>query len=408
MRGFTLWILLLLFGSLSFAEASFFGDLFKKAEKSQTEIDEPAPSPYDKYFKKEKQTPKKVIFEEKRRQDTDETLYDAPIHSKSIFLSYLSAPSTLYLRAHQPIEVRALIADLGVRSVSTRFIGAKDLEILNPNSSWKKVGEGEYRNRFYYKALSKGAKFPSIEVIITDKSGRKYKERLGPLKSELIALPESPNFSRIICKEFKLLSHHQKKYDEKSNIVVLEINATESNLEDFHLPYATREGIDQIKRDGEKQYIYYFAILPNSIKKVKFTYFQRPAKKYRNVSFDMILKDSKISTQTDLNPQKSRLQKYKQYAIIGLAVFLLLLFFFYRKWYLLFLALLAAIYLLYGEARIKKIVLPAGTKIKILPTENSTIFYTTPQTVQADLLLKKNGYIKVMLPNKKIGWIKAE
>ncbi len=405
MKKFTILFLLLLLGSVSSVQGGFFADLFKKAEKGESAHTVPSKTlPSEAMERPENGT----IFDSPDKDGFEEEPETEPVDSKSIFLSYPTPPSMLYVHAHQPIEVRALIADSGIRSISTHFVGGQEIKILNPNSPWKKIGEGEYRNRFIYKPLQKRAKLPSIEVEVVTSKGRRYTERIKPPKVEMIALPDSTHFSRIICHDFSLLSHNQKKYDEKNNIVVLEINATGGNLEDFHLPFAIREGIDQIKQDGQRQYIYYFAILPNTIKKIKFSYFKLPAKKYRNVSFDIILKDSKISTQTDLNPQKSRLQKYKQYAILGFATFLLILFLFYRKWYLLFFSLLAAIYLLYGEARIKKIVLPAGTKIKILPTENSTIFYTTPQTVQADLLLKKSGYIKVMLPNKKIGWIKAQ
>jgi hypothetical protein len=52
-----------------------------------------------------------------------------------------------------------------------------------------------------------------------------------------------------------------------------------------------------------------------------------------------------------------------------------------------------------------KIVLQKGVKLRILPTKNSTIFYITQEQTTADKLLVRDGYIKILLPNKKIGWI---
>jgi hypothetical protein len=208
-----------------------------------------------------------------------------------------------------------------------------------------------------------------------------------------------------LSRDLTLQSHHEKKYDEKSNIVVLEINATHANLEDFHIPYAIRDGIDEIKYNGFNQTIYYFAIIPNDIKVFKFKYFDLLSNKYNIVSFPVTLQDSSVSTQTDLNPEESRFALYKAIALLVLAFIIFLFYLKTKKLYLLILALIVGVFLFYIRMPISKIILNENVKLRILPTKNSTVFYVTQKKIEADMLLKKDGYIKVLLPNKKIGWI---
>jgi uncharacterized protein YgiM (DUF1202 family) len=48
------------------------------------------------------------------------------------------------------------------------------------------------------------------------------------------------------------------------------------------------------------------------------------------------------------------------------------------------------------------------TRLRIVPTEKSTIFHTTKKELQVERLGSRENYIKILLPTGEIGWIKDE
>ena len=54
------------------------------------------------------------------------------------------------------------------------------------------------------------------------------------------------------------------------------------------------------------------------------------------------------------------------------------------------------------------ITISKDTRLRIVPTEKSTIFYTTDRVLQVERLGTRDNYIKVLLPTGEIGWIKDE
>ena len=53
-------------------------------------------------------------------------------------------------------------------------------------------------------------------------------------------------------------------------------------------------------------------------------------------------------------------------------------------------------------------VLRANSKVKILPTTQSTFFYTSQKDVDIEILGKRDNYFKILLPDGKIGWVTSE
>jgi hypothetical protein len=442
----TLLFFTLILLSVSNLYGGFFGDLFKNTTPSReiiiTEEDpiieniEDVESMDDEVFKPQNQDKNIIVEEEVISADeyidsveeptdievfssqsdsqafdeeeifSDEELDDNPyVKSQSIFLSYLDKPEKIYLSEHATIKLKAIIPHENIDSIKTSFLNKKNVTILNLDTPWKKIANNKYENSYIIKAFSTSVIMPDIEITATSSDGKSFKETLKAYKPKIVALREDKEFCLVLSKDFTLKTHHEKKYDEKSNIVVLEISAKNANLEDFHIPYALRDGIDDIEYEGDTQSIYYFAIIPNDIKIFKFKYFDTSSNKYNIVSFPIMLQDSRVSTQTDLNPEESRFELYKLIALVGLAGIFLLFYLKTKKLYLLILALVVGLYVLFTKAPISKILLHKNVKLRILPTKNSTIFYITDQDTKADILLKKDGYIKVLLPNKKIGWI---
>lgn len=411
MRLNTLYLLLLLTFFTPTLNANFFSDLFgtdseQIVEEEVIELDEDKQIYEEKIIDFTNESTKAFDDEEINvDQDWEDT---QNVRSKSIFLSYIDKPKKIYLSQHVSIKVKAIIADERFDNINTTFTNKKDVHILNKDSSWKKISDNTYENSYIYKLFSTVAKMPNIKIT-TYLEGTKYQsEILRSYKPNIIALREDKEFCQVLSNDFTLISHNEKKYDEKSNIIVMEMSAKDANLEDFHIPFSLRDGIDRISTNKNTQSIYYFAIVSNNIKKFKFKYFDLMSNKYNIVSFPVKLIDSSISTQTDLNPHKNRYILYKAIALFVLSLIMFLFFLKTKKLYLLLFSLILFTYVIYLQIPVSKATLQSGVKLRILPTENSTIFYEVQKKMTADILLKKDGYIKVILANKKIGWIKRK
>ncbi len=394
---------------LSHAQAGFFSDLFnsvdEKKEKQFKEVEEEVISAddYDDASAQRAYNEEKVFSENTMQESKEDTSF---IKSKNIFLSYLENPKKVYVNQHFTIKIKAILTADHLKSIATSFLGGKSYQVLNPDSAWKQVGDKSYVNSYTFKFTALTSSLPNIKVSSISSSGKKSSEVLKAYPQRLIALKESRLFSGVLAKNFTLLAHHEKKYDDKSNIISLEINATDANLEDFSLPQTLRQGIDTMHKSNHAENIYYFAILPKYQKELKFKYFNLTTNKFNRISFPIVVSDSSISTQTNLNPQKSKYFFYKVIALLSLALILLLLYIKYKKTSLLFLALLLSVYTVYTKLISNNLTLKKDMIIRILPTQNSTIFFKTAKEMEVKVLLKKNGYTKILLPNTKIGWIK--
>ncbi len=340
--------------------------------------------------------------------DLQEVAEDPFIKVRNILLSYVQKPEKIYLRQHFRIKIKAIIPQTDITAIETQFLGGKSYQVLNRDNPWVQTGENSYENSFVFKLTDKDAVLPNIKVINQSKSGKIQSEILKPFSSKIVALREDEFFSRVIADSLAVKHHQERPYDEQSNIIVMEINATNANLEDFHIPYAKREGIDDLKQSGNTQKIYYFAIVSNARKEFRFKYFDPANKRYEMVSFAIKPIDTSISTHTELNPQKNKYILYKAIFLIVMSLLFVVLFMIYKKYLLLAGALVFIVLLAYLQIPITKAQLPAGSALRILPMANSTVFFRTQRPLEVDILLKKKRYTKVLLPNKKIGWVKNE
>ncbi|ELF7016126.1 hypothetical protein RA728_000651, partial [Campylobacter upsaliensis] len=96
---------------------------------------------------------------------------------------------------------------------------------------------------------------------------------------------------------------------------------------------------------------------------------------------------------------------YKQYALWALAFVLAILFIFKRNYFILGFALLSFALSFLVDTNTHNGLLKTNTRVKILPTEPSTYFYTTNTEEEVEILGKRENYIKVLFKNGKIGWV---
>ena len=326
-------------------------------------------------------------------------------HGQSIFLSYEDTPSTIYVGEIFPIKIKAIIANDDFEDIANDFNNSQELEVINKDSKWAWSSDNVFYNTFYMKANMTSAKLPDLNLTIYQDSAKLETQQLEAISPNIIQLKGTQYFSGVIAKSLKVKKSKTTNFDDKNFIVVLEIEAELANLNDFSLSWVVRDGIDSSRDNLPYFSIFYYAIVPNYTQNFKFNFFNRTTNKFENITMPIVLSDDKISTQIDLNPAESSLQVYKDITYGFIALMFIILFIKKRKKVYLVLLILLVALLIYDKNPFNSMKIAKGSQIKILPTQKSTIFYTTNRTLYVQKLDTKNDYIKILLPNGKIGWI---
>ncbi len=349
-----------------------------------------------------------IVFANIDNNDTNKSIGNAEVKTKtqSIFLSYEETPSTVYVGELFTIKIKAIIANDDFEEIKSTFQNSKNLDILNPDARWKWFSDNIFYNTYYMKVKDTNATLPSLTLDIFLDDIKIDSENLKSIKPNIIKLKGTKYFSGVIAKSLKIKKNKTTQFDDENLIVVLEIEAKQANLSDFKLSWVIRDGIDSSRSNLPYFNIFYYAIIPNHTKEFVFTYFNRETNKFDKISLPIVITDEQISTQVDLNPAKNSLQIYKDGAYFVVALIFLLLFIRRRKIvYIILIALLVALFV-YDKNLFNSIKIEKGSQIKILPTKKSTVFYVTNRTLYAQKLDEREDYIKIILPNGKIGWLK--
>lgn len=330
--------------------------------------------------------------------------------AKNLYISYKEVPKQVYKNQKFEVVIKALITTKNFDYLSTSFSKSKNIKVINPNNSWKKISDDIYENRFIFKASDKKFVLPQFSVKLI--KNKKIIE-VSNLSATAIAYSDIANgdkrFSNVIAKDLKLKAYKTKQYNNKESLTIIDIDAQNSNLEDFKLQGIEEQGTSNLKNNESNQNLIYYFVMPVHKKKVVFTYYNTTTKSFNTITIPLILQNELVSTQTDLNPNDSSFEKYKKIAVVVLLVFFVLLFIWKRnKIYLvisIILFIISVIYLMPNRTGLVK----EGTFIYILPTKNSTIFFKLEKSQKVEVLNSKSEFIKVMgIDNKFIGWIKEE
>jgi uncharacterized membrane protein len=331
--------------------------------------------------------------------------------AKNLYLSYSKIPNQVYKNQKIEVIVKALITTDNFDSLSTNFVNSSNVNILNPNNPWKKVSNDTYINSYYFKLKQGNFRFPDINVKLLNGSSIVDESYLSSpsVRYSDIAKGDS-RFSGIIAEKFILKAYKTKQYNNKEALTIIDVDALNSNLEDFKLHGIEEQGISNIKDDGNKQNLVYYFVTPIFEKKVIFTYYNSATKSFKDIKIPLVLQNELVSTQTDLNPNDSNFEKYKKIAsIVVFILFLILLIWKRRNKILIFLTLVSfVITMMYNLPNATGIV-QKDSFVYILPTKNSTIFFKVENNQKVEILERKNGFIKVLgLDSDFIGWIKEE
>lgn len=329
---------------------------------------------------------------------------------KSIFLSYETLPKQVYLGEVFPVKIKAIIATKNYEDLSQEFLDYNEtnITIINPESKWQWYSDNIFYNTFFFKVKNAETTLPTLKFNLINNNTIVESEKLSGKKLNTITLNADKYFSQVIAKSLKIEKYKTTYFDDSNYIIVLEIEANESNLEDFSLQWVEKDGIDSKQEQIPFTKIFYYAIIPDYTKTFTFTYFDKALNNFKKISLPIIVNDDKVSTQLDLNPKESSLQIYKYFFFGFLAIIFFTLFFKRRKKIYIVLLLLSVLGGTYDLLPLNNIKIKENTHMRILPTKNSTIFYTIDRPIYAERLAKREKYIKILLPNGKIGWIKED
>lgn len=361
----------------------------------------------------------------------------------SLILSFL-AGFLVAEDAHEPEEIKAKVAYVKIPQLEdlennpvyigqiigvtydlllfdAEFLEAKikdgldktQIELLSKMPKWKKVEKELFRATYYYKIKGMKASIPSLEVSAFSNKDKYVDHSIAPkVALQVTDLSKNPRYAKIMAKDLQVVQYKTKDYDDKNNILVMEIAFKEATWEDFHIKEAIKQGFDnaslnQIKaKEGS---VFYYCVLPKTIQNLSFDYFSLSNKQFKTLSFSAIPTQDTTGIQSDLIP-KNNFLVFSNVALLALCVFFLALFFIFgRKLIFLGLGILCLGFVLYHLLFTQKsAILLAHKKIRILPTQNSTILGLSKNEMPIKILGSHDDYYKILTPHEQIGWVKKD
>ncbi|MGN8401120.1 SH3 domain-containing protein [Helicobacter pylori] len=287
------------------------------------------------------------------------------------------------------------------------------IELLNKMPKWKKVEKELFRATYYYKIKGIKASIPSLEVSAFSNKDKYIDHSIAPkVILQVTDLSKNPRYANVMAKDLQVLQYKTKDYDDKNNILVMEIAFKEATWEDFHIKEAIKQGFDnaslnQIKaKEGS---VFYYCVLPKTLQNLSFDYFSLSNKQFKTLSFSAIPTQDTTGIQSDLIP-KNNFLVFSNVALLALCAFFLVLFFIFgRKLIFLGLGILCLGFVLYHLLFTQKsAILLAHKKIRILPTQNSTILGLSKDEMPIKILGSHDDYYKILTPHEQIGWVKKD
>ncbi|WP_419763777.1 MAG: hypothetical protein ACNI28_08215 [Arcobacter sp.] len=348
---------------------------------------------------------KPSYFEEIINYDLENDLKE-----KNIYLSYKSFPKNIFKNQRFEIILKAIITAEDYDKIETRFINSENMNVLNPESPWEEQEDKTFENKFYFKAYEDSFVMPTFQVAIYKNLELIEVQNIAPQEVAFSEIGKNiNNFSSVIAKDLLINAHKTKQYNNDELITIMDINAVESNLEDFAIKGVQEQGISKIDDNYPEQNLLYYLVLPVHTKKLDFSYYNSFEKKFITIKIPIVLENELVSTQTDLNPNKSNILFYKRVALGSLFAGFLIIYIWKRKKIYLILTLISCVGLLIYSIPNKTSTLKKDSYIYILPTKKSTIFQKTTKDYVVEVSIKRGEFIKIIVEQgdkSMIGWVK--
>ena len=156
--------------------------------------------------------------------------------AKNLYLSYKQIPDSVYKNQRFEVTVKALITTDNFTNLTTTFSNSSNIELLNENNPWKKISNDTYENSYFFKVKNGNFKLPNIEVNLWNQNLLVDSSQLSPSLIRYSEIGKSDErFSNIIADNIILKAYKTKQYNNNSALTIIDIDAINSNLEDFKL-----------------------------------------------------------------------------------------------------------------------------------------------------------------------------
>ncbi|MDL0094799.1 hypothetical protein [Campylobacter vicugnae] len=280
---------------------------------------------------------------------------------------------------------------------------------LNPKPLWSKKSAGVYETTIWLLASSSQSSIESLTLTL-NRNGMFFQNKTIKPDLPLIKSIESKeNFANFVGEDLKIEMIKSSKFNEYSNLTTIELISKNGNLTLFNIPGEfQKQGFDNLKGDFKNQNGIYFIISDNNITDINFSYYNPIYNIFNDINLTINVQDSDLSTQVPLNPKEGEFKLYKDLSIYFAIIIFLVIFIWKKSYYSLVIAIAFIAYSLYDNKPFSDAKLKTDTKVRILPTSNSTIFAITTKEQDVKIITKKDNYTKVILQNQTIGWVENE
>ena len=339
----------------------------------------------------------------------DNQVYDK-IKVKELLLKATNVPKNVVIGEIFSVEIVADTQNDFEFEFETQLDETNIKWLNKKNFQWVKSEDNKYLGTFYLEATSIDAKTLKVGLDLK-RNGENYQSsNINIFLPKLKELRSDENYNHIVADNLEVKKFKTTKFDDINNIMVVEIYGNNVDLSAFNIENKTilKQGVDTINGDFNSQSAYYFAVFKPNKKSLDFNYYNLKKAKFESFSLPVSVEDDDVSTQIGLNPKQSEFSTYKDVTIYSCAVIFILLAIWRRRLSYFFVATIFIALGIYTYNPFGKAVLKPDISVSILPTKNSTIFYTSRKNENVEILDTKGDYSKILFADGKIGWVKKD
>ncbi|ALF45124.1 MULTISPECIES: hypothetical protein [Campylobacter] len=339
----------------------------------------------------------------------DSQIYDR-VKAKDLILKATNIPKNAIVGEIFSLDVIAdtqsefeFVFNTELDETNVKWLNKKTLQ-------WVKADSGVYMATFYLEAKNVEAKSLRVSLNLKRNSEDYQNSNINIFLPKLKELRSDENFNHIVADNLEVKKFKTTKFDDINNIMVVELYGNNVDLSSFNLENKTilKQGVDTITGDFGSQSAYYFAVFKPNKKTLDFNYYNLKKAKFETFSLPVSVEDDDVSTQIGLNPKQSEFSTYKDVAVYSFAAIFFALALWRRKFSYFFVAAVFIALGVYTYNPFGKAVLKPDVSVSILPTKNSTVFYTSRAQENIEILADKDDYRKILFNDGKIGWVKKD
>lgn len=283
-----------------------------------------------------------------------------------------------------------------------------DMQVLTKDIKFSSEN-GVYKTRVYFQANTANAKLNSISAKLFRNTQEIGNAKISLNNISINELKFNKDYSQLVASNLKITNLKCTEYDETSTICGMDAKAENTNFNNFSLKNVKSQSITNVGKDYENAKCSIALIFPNNLKSFSFSYFDPIQNDFIEYSNNIVVESEEISTQTDLNPITKEINFYLQIGSLILAVICLVIVVIFKRFFsLIAVALVFIAFAFIDGGEFSNAKLKAGANVRILPTNNSTIFYKNTSLKEVKVLAKKDDFIKVALDEDTSGWVKNE